>query len=140
MYCPWSKAWRSIFQANLQITKLVRSNVNVQPFYKVFLVGDLPLSNKTTRFSFQSSTNALHKSALLNLPLQFAVVSIEEFSLWHLITSKSRSSFEQPELADEWLQDKKNIHSEFLSFQKPKKIAILLLSYLSITAWRDSDK
>lgn len=103
-------------------------------------VGDLPFPNKTTRFSFQSSTNAFHKSALLHLPLQYSVVSIKEFSLWYLITSKSRSSSVQP-LADKWLQDNKNIHSVFVSFQKPKKNCYCLQClYLSTTAWRDSNK
>lgn len=53
------------------------------------------------------------------------------FSIQCLIKSKSKSSSIQP-LVDEWFQGRKNIQSDFLSFQKPKKIALLLLSAVSL--------
>lgn len=89
-----------------------------------------------------------NSAVFLHLLPKNSVVSIQKnpmgrlFSIWCLITSKSRPSPVQP-LADEWFQDKKNIHSDFLSFRNLRKLLYcycVLCPHLSIAAWRDSYK
>lgn len=117
-------------------------------FLQISLLGGLPFSNETTSFSFQNSTNALQKYAVLHLPLQCSVVSIEKKQwedYFHCDILSCLSVDHVP--FSQWLMNgfktRKTCILIFCLSRNLRKLQYchcLQCPYLSITASKDSDK